>query len=396
MVAAPGTLNSDWETGNRMLCPLRHCLLLVLLDNFLGLSDWVAASHSLELTVHVGDSVLLGCFCQSTEEKPVIKVDWIFSLGQHTQDEFVLYYYSNLSVPLGRFRNRVQLVGNVSGGDGSLLLQDVQEADQGTFTCEIRRELESQVWKKHMLLQVLPAEPEELSVQVGGSTQMGCAFQSTEESPAIEVEWRFSSEEQAQEEVIHRSIPGTTPPQNWGRFHNRVHLLGAASCPEATIMLPGVKESDRGIYTCSVHLGGLVLSKTSVLHVTPLGTTTLLIPSTQRPEILGGNHLVMLVGIICATIVLLPVLLLLVVRCRRPDSVTTSTKSLENTQKALPEKHVYSAIGTREVTVENETSEKSEATYMTMNPVWPRRPAEPNHSPSWRAHEGLPRAEWTY
>lgn len=72
----------------------------------------------------------------------------------------MLYYYSNLSVPLGRFQNRVQLMGNVSGGDGSLLLQDVQEADQGNFTCEIRRALESQVWKKHMLLRVLPAEPE--------------------------------------------------------------------------------------------------------------------------------------------------------------------------------------------------------------------------------------------
>lgn len=139
-----------------------------------------------------------------------------------------------------------------------------------------------------------------------------------------------------------------------------------------------------------------MLRKTSVLHVTPLDTTTLLTPSIQKPEFLGGNHLVMLVGIICATIVLLPVLLLLVVRCRRLDSVSTSTKSLENTQKALPEKHVYSAIGTREVTVENETSEKSEATYMTMNPVWPQRSAEPNHSPSWRAPKGLLRAECTY
>ncbi|XP_049634353.1 junctional adhesion molecule-like [Suncus etruscus] len=384
MVATPGTLNSVVKTSDKSWPDFLWAFTMLAQDNFLGLSYWVAAS--LELTVHVGDSVLIGCFCQSTKEKPVIKVDWIFSSGQQTQDEFVLYYYSNLSVPLGRFQNRVQLVGNVSGGDGSLLLQDVQEADQGNFTCEIRRALESRVWKKRMLLQVLPAEPEELSVQVGDSIQMGCAFHSTEESPAIEVEWRFSSEEQAQEEVIQRSIPGRHPQI----------LLGAASPTEGTTMLHGVTESDGGRYTCLVYLGGQVLRKIRVLHVTPLSTTTLLTPSTQKHEFLGGNHLVMLVGIICATIILLPVLLLLVVRCRRLDSVATSTKSLENTQKALPEKHVYSAIGTREVTVENETSEKSEATYMTMHPVWPQRPVEPNHSPSWRAPEGLPRAKWTH
>lgn len=71
---------------------------------------------------------------------------------------------------------------------------------------------------------------------------------------------------------MQRSIPGR--PQNWGRFHKRVSLLGAASFPEGTIMLHGMKESDRGKYTCSVYLGGLVLRKTSVLHVIPLGTTS--------------------------------------------------------------------------------------------------------------------------
>ena len=75
------------------------------------------------------------------------------------QDEYVLYYYANLSVPVGRFQNRVRLVGDILHNDGSLLLQDVKEADQGTYTCEIRLEKESLVFKKAVLLHVLPEEP---------------------------------------------------------------------------------------------------------------------------------------------------------------------------------------------------------------------------------------------
>ena len=70
----------------------------------------------------------------------------------------MLYYYANLSVPVGRFQNRVRLVGDISRSDGSLLLQNVEEADQGTYTCEIRLEMESLVFKKAVVLHVLPEE----------------------------------------------------------------------------------------------------------------------------------------------------------------------------------------------------------------------------------------------
>lgn len=75
------------------------------------------------------------------------------------QDDYVLYYYANLSVPVGRFQNRVRLAGDISHNDGSLLLQNVEEADQGIYTCEIRLEMESHVFKTPVVLHVLPEEP---------------------------------------------------------------------------------------------------------------------------------------------------------------------------------------------------------------------------------------------
>lgn len=55
--------------------------------------------------------------------------------------------------------------------------------------------------------------------------------------------------------------------QNWGRFQNRVTLVGDTSRNDASILLQGVKGSDRGSYTCSIHLGNLTFRKTTSLHV---------------------------------------------------------------------------------------------------------------------------------
>lgn len=55
--------------------------------------------------------------------------------------------------------------------------------------------------------------------------------------------------------------------QGWGRFQNRVTLVGDTSYNDASILLQGVKESDRGSYTCSIHLGNLTFRKTTVLRV---------------------------------------------------------------------------------------------------------------------------------
>ncbi|XP_045371566.1 junctional adhesion molecule-like isoform X2 [Camelus bactrianus] len=346
----------------------------------------------------------MGCVFQSAEEKHVTKVDWMFSSGERVKDDFVLFYYANISVPVGRFQNRARLVGDISHHDGSLLLQNVEEADQGTYTCEIRFKMESLVFKKAVVLHVLPEEPTELMVHVGDSTQMGCVFQSTEEKHVTRVDWMFSPGERAKEEIVLRYYPKLNAskgyPQNWGRFQNRVNLVGDISHNDGSIRLQGVKESDGGNYTCSIHLGNLTFRKTIVLHVILKEPRTLVTPAALIPEILGGNQLVTIVGIICTTILLLPVLILIVKRTHRNKSSVTSTtlvRSLENTNKAHPEKHIYSSITTQEVIDEEESSGKPEATYMTMHPVRPSlRSAPPSGPLDNKSVGGMPKSEQAF
>ncbi|KFZ63448.1 Junctional adhesion molecule-like [Antrostomus carolinensis] len=68
----------------------------------------------------------------------------------------VFYYYSNHSIPVGRFRDRAQWQGDISHWDGSIQLQDVQVNDSGTYVCEIRLLQCSSIFKNHTVLHVSP------------------------------------------------------------------------------------------------------------------------------------------------------------------------------------------------------------------------------------------------
>lgn len=371
-----------------MLCLLKLIVIPAILGDSWGLADMTVSP---ELTVHVGDSAFMGCVVQSTEEKHVVKVDWTLSNGKYAENEYVLYYYSNLSVPTGRFQNRSHLVGDILRNDGSLLLQNVQEDDQGTYTCEIRRKSESMVFKKFVELRVLPEEPKELTVHVGDSVPMGCFFQSTKEKHVTKVDWMFSSGKHNKEEVVWRYDFDSYDFkersgffQNQGRFRNRVNLMGDISRNDGSIMLQTVKESDQGVYTCRIYLGNLESRKTVELRVvqerSQMSISTTPRPKTDQLTILDGNQLVIIVGILCATFLLLPVLILIVkkTQCNKSSvNSTPSLKSLESKEKANPEKHVYSSITTWEAMDEG-PSGQSEATYMTMHPVWP----SPSKAPS--------------
>lgn len=55
--------------------------------------------------------------------------------------------------------------------------------------------------------------------------------------------------------------------QSGARFQNRVALAGDTAHNEGSVLLQGVRESDSGSYTCSIHLGDLAFTKTFALRV---------------------------------------------------------------------------------------------------------------------------------
>ncbi|KFU86107.1 Junctional adhesion molecule-like, partial [Chaetura pelagica] len=90
----------------------------------------------------------------------------------------VFYYYSNRSIPVGRFRGRARWQGDMSRWDGSIQLQHLQGNDSGTYTCEIRLLQHSRIFKNHTVLQVNSAAGAQ-EAEVPGNTvfwpvTMGC------------------------------------------------------------------------------------------------------------------------------------------------------------------------------------------------------------------------------
>ncbi|NWR75699.1 JAML protein, partial [Centropus unirufus] len=77
----------------------------------------------------------------------------------------VFYYYSNRSVPVGRFQPRLRWRGDVARWDGSIQLRDVQVNDSGTYVCEIRLLQSSSIFKNHTVLLVTPMEQRAADIQ---------------------------------------------------------------------------------------------------------------------------------------------------------------------------------------------------------------------------------------
>ncbi|XP_046729087.1 junctional adhesion molecule-like isoform X2 [Silurus meridionalis] len=79
-----------------------------------------------EVTGFIGESVVLPCVCTDLQDDPK-RVTWKFNKNNHFQEIY--------SKQTGNHSNRVKLVSKNPPGNLSLLISDLTEEDQGTYTC---------------------------------------------------------------------------------------------------------------------------------------------------------------------------------------------------------------------------------------------------------------------
>ncbi|XP_071432311.1 myelin protein zero-like protein 2 isoform X2 [Pithys albifrons albifrons] len=195
-----------------------------------GGSGWVFTEPQLQASA--GDSVLLQCRFLDLENRgwTVLKVDWLYKAGAGTQEEMVLYYYNDRVVPVGRFKDRVQWRGSRSHWDGSILLRDLHVNDSGTYECEIRLDLNSNIFRNRTVLHVSPPvqrdDPDPVPPRDSGfwPAVVGCVCVAVVVAflAGLCVRKRFTSNtamkkignsKKKAEEVLYCSVPGAEIPK---------------------------------------------------------------------------------------------------------------------------------------------------------------------------------------
>ncbi|XP_068515376.1 junctional adhesion molecule-like isoform X2 [Anas acuta] len=160
---------------NKMKVMLSLALVLALLERCSGSAGWVFTQP--QLRAGAGDSVLLQCLLRDVADESwtMVKVDWLHVPGAGAQkEEMVFYYYSNCSISVGRYRDRVQWQGDISRWDGSIQLRGVQVNDSGRYLCEMRLLQHSSIFKNHTVLHISPmARTGQEAASAQGSAVLG-------------------------------------------------------------------------------------------------------------------------------------------------------------------------------------------------------------------------------
>nr|XP_056716795.1 myelin protein zero-like protein 2 [Euleptes europaea] len=118
-----------------MACGARLRLLLVL---------WPVAAMDIytptTLEVLNGTDVRLKCtFYSSIPPGEKVAVTWNFRPQSSGPDQNVFYYHEQPYPPtMGRFSGRVTWDGNIHKSDASIMLWNVNPADNGTFQCQVK------------------------------------------------------------------------------------------------------------------------------------------------------------------------------------------------------------------------------------------------------------------
>ncbi|XP_048471604.1 myelin protein P0-like isoform X2 [Rhincodon typus] len=120
--------------------------LLLLLSSliFCGICSTLATGISTpkSLVVEEGMELRLDCKLeyQTDVQQHNIKLEWLYSPDSDTEEVLIFFHYQNLSVIVqdSVFSPRLQWMGDIGQGNGSILISEVECSDRGSFTCDMR------------------------------------------------------------------------------------------------------------------------------------------------------------------------------------------------------------------------------------------------------------------
>ncbi|XP_063802976.1 myelin protein P0 [Pseudophryne corroboree] len=118
-------------------------LLALLMLSALMLSPTLAIEVYTDREIHgtLGSKVTLSCTFWSSEWiSDDVSVTWHYQ-PDHSRDTYSIFHYSKGQAHIddtGIFKDRIEWVGWPRSKDGSIVLRNLEYADNGTFTCDVK------------------------------------------------------------------------------------------------------------------------------------------------------------------------------------------------------------------------------------------------------------------
>ncbi|KAM9299344.1 myelin protein zero-like protein 2 [Gastrophryne carolinensis] len=138
-----------------MSCP--GCLPVALLLALAASVSCMEVYTSKELQALNGTDTRLKCtFSSSSPIGDDVTVSWTFRPLAGGSEVSVFYYHGEPFPPReGRFQNRAVWDGNIKRSDASIIIRNVQQADNGTFMCQVKNPPDVHGEMKEIVLQVV-------------------------------------------------------------------------------------------------------------------------------------------------------------------------------------------------------------------------------------------------
>uniref|UniRef100_A0A803SMK3 Ig-like domain-containing protein n=2 Tax=Anolis carolinensis TaxID=28377 RepID=A0A803SMK3_ANOCA len=140
-----------------------------------------------ELTLKTGTDAKLPCSFSSTEEiSAATSVTWSFQHAESTARPMTFFYYSDGKEYTGKstqFSGRTRWDGNFTMSDASIIVENIQAEDNGTYFCDVKNPPDIAAEPTQVILNVLEQEsragfgrmtaaaPEKVTVTVKATTK---------------------------------------------------------------------------------------------------------------------------------------------------------------------------------------------------------------------------------
>ncbi|KAL0966592.1 hypothetical protein UPYG_G00297180 [Umbra pygmaea] len=213
----------------------------------------------------IGSDIRLSCsFFSWRRTSDNVTFSWYYQPDGAMETIPIFHYSGGIEYhdSKGPFGGRLEFVGNPAHRDGSILLKNLDYADNGTFTCDAKNPPDIVGRPSSVRLLVFEKAPQqseaiviytewERHALIGSDIRLSCSFFSWRRtSDNVTFSWYYQPDGAGDSITIFHYIKGEAYLDNKGPFRGRLEFVGNPAHQDGSILLKNLDYADNGTFTC--------------------------------------------------------------------------------------------------------------------------------------------------